>query len=71
MPCPEYEKLTGLLESRRSELNYFHPVNEDLHGPAKKAKQLFNAAQAEVIKLQRTLLAHKSECKACKNALET
>jgi hypothetical protein len=67
-PCPEYARLESLLESRRQELNFYHPVNEGRHGPANQAKKLYQKTEAEIVRLQTRRLNHRASCEVCKKS---
>jgi hypothetical protein len=67
-PCPDYSRLESLLESRRRELNFYHPVNAGTHGPANQAKKLYRETQAEIIKLQTSMFNQRASCEICKKS---
>jgi hypothetical protein len=66
--CPEDARLEGLLESRRRDLNFYHPVNAGTHGPANQAKKLYKETEAEIIKLQTMRFNHRASCAVCKKS---
>ena len=66
--CPEYARLETLLESRRRELNFYHPVNAGTHGPANQAKKRYKETEAEIIKLQTSMFNHRGSGEVCKKS---
>jgi hypothetical protein len=59
-PYAEYARLESLLESRRKELNFYHPVNAGRHGPANKAKKLYQETENEIVKLETMRFNHRA-----------